>query len=103
MSAEDYIFEEPCESRERGMEEPDEHFQAETIQWFANLCEELPKNDNLEYIRIHHTTAKAVFYVIEDDGPHIYGFWIPKSVILKDKNNILEIKDWFEPTVIQFI
>jgi len=68
MSAEDYIFEDPMESYERSMEEPDECFQKETEQWFNSICDENTKptlNINIDYIRLQHTTKKDKFFVID--------------------------------------
>ena len=107
MSAEDYIFEDPCESWGRGQDEPSEDFKIHNKEYFDAMYGQHPKVEttdtvDFEYIRVHHTTKKAKFFVTEEDDYNIFGYWVPKSVILNDSGNSLELQDWFQPSEIQF-
>ncbi len=49
-------------------------------------------------------TAKAVFYVTEvSEIELIYGYWVPRSAILYDKDNIVVYAKWCKLKKIQFV
>lgn len=65
-----------------------------------------PKVDSYkqEYIRkIGRGTAKARFFLTSEGIDGEYGFWCPKSAIISDDGNELEIASWCKLKTIEYV
>lgn len=53
------------------------------------------------YICIGRTTVKAIFY-ITDKSTGVFGFWCPKSAIVREGEKYVICKSWFEVKIVEF-
>ena len=70
----------------------------------SELVEEsISPTGKYNYIRKGKKTPNAIFFLTEKTMGDDFGFWAPKSVIISDENNTVELENWFEVKTIQFI
>lgn len=55
------------------------------------------------YKWIEKTTPKAKFYVTHETISEIHGFWCPKAAIISDGSMAVEIANWCEIKIINFV
>lgn len=62
-----------------------------------------PEHQLIDIIRVERMSVKAKFYVTEDNISGVYGFWCPKGIVKKEPPGKVELPDWFEPKIIEFL
>ena len=110
MSHDEYIFEDPCESMDRSSEEPDPEWERQQKENFGQVYDPEPSKKNPEstqefkYKFVGRKTPKAKFFVTDTlaDTENWVGFWVPKSAIISETMNTVQIADWCEIKEITF-
>lgn len=106
MSAEEYIFEDPIESYERSHDEIESDRQQDDALYNQELEEreetEEPANIPIPYIRVHHETQKASFFVT-DEELGIKGFWCPHSAIVGKSPTSVKVASWCRIKYINYV
>lgn len=58
---------------------------------------------SLPIIRIERRSVKAKFFVTEDSMFGIYGFWCPKGIIDRESATHVDVPEWFEMKIVEFL
>jgi len=52
------------------------------------------------YLFIVKATQKAKFYATKDDQ-QVQGFWVPKSIIVREEKEAVHVKEWFRINIVK--
>tara|TARA_R110000764_G_scaffold60094_1_gene129246 strand:+ start:707 stop:1054 length:348 start_codon:yes stop_codon:yes gene_type:complete len=58
---------------------------------------------SLPIIRIERRSAKAKFFVTEDSMSGVFGFWCPKGIIDRESSTNVDVPEWFEMKIVEFL
>jgi len=55
----------------------------------------------IPYLFAGKVTAKAKFYVTHKGPMEASGFWVPRSVIVREEPEAVHVKEWFRINIVQ--
>jgi len=55
----------------------------------------------IPYLFAGKVTAKAKFYVTHEYHSEVGGFWVPRSVIIREGPEAVHVKEWFRIKIVQ--
>jgi len=60
-------------------------------------------NQIFKYIRIGKSTPKASFFITDEKGDDVFGFWCPNSAVVTTQKDEVHIEKWCTIKNIQFL
>jgi len=55
----------------------------------------------IPYLFAGRVTAKAKFYVTHECHSEVGGFWVPRSVIVREEPEAVHVKEWFRINIVK--
>ena len=55
----------------------------------------------IPYLFVGKLTAKAKFYVTHECHSEVGGFWVPKSIIVREEKEAVHVKEWFRINIVK--